>query len=128
MIDYEKARQQTIARQPMYLEAARALIHRGAALCSNEGEEHDYVVIAPWSRIEPGLIEYQEFTSDGAGKVRRMPFEILGMMDWGWFCPYVNGSQVGWLAPVEDLDSEEMIEIWRRWSSTPAPAEFALKS
>lgn len=128
MIDYVKARQQTIERQPIYLDAARSLIRRGAALCSNEGEEHDYLVIAPWSQIEPGLLEYQELSSEGLGKVRRMPFEILGMMDWGWFCPYVNGSQVGWLAPLEDLESEEMMEIWRRWASTAAPAEFVHQS
>lgn len=125
MIDFEKARQKTMAEQPRLLELARALIRRGAAVYSYVGEVRDYVAVAPWSRLAPGLFEYQELTADGPGPVRRIEFDMIDLTDWGGFPLYVEGNHVGWLEPVEIQDDKGLSDIWRQWSAAPPPPEFA---
>jgi hypothetical protein len=112
---YEEGHREAIANQPRFYQRFPELLPLGLTLCIGTGDNAVWIVLAPWSRLEPNLLLAYDLAADRAVEPHRITFEHLSLDqppedNWGYFA--VNGDPVAEFRPIARADSQEMGDLW----------------
>lgn len=112
---YEEGRRELIASQPLHYQRFPELLPLGLTLCIGTGDAAKWIVLAPWSRLEPNLLIAHDLAADRAAEPHRITFEHISIDAppedaWGDFS--VNGWPVASFRPIARADSQEMADLW----------------
>jgi hypothetical protein len=112
---YEEGRRELIANQPRFYQRFPELLPLGLTLCIGTGDGAFWIVLAPWSRLEPNVFLAYDLAADRQAQPHRITFEHLSLDpppedDWGDFS--VNGDYVASFRPIARADSQEMVDLW----------------